>query len=207
MKYDLNTIIIIDYNMGNIGSVVNMIKKSGGVPIVSSDPYVILSASKLLLPGVGAFDAGMKNLKDKGLDKVICKAVSDNIPLLGICLGMQLLLSSSEEGISEGLNLVKGNVSKFISDDKYKKVPHMSWNTLDIKKNSILLNSLENESRFYFVHSYYVKCENSSDVLATTKYINNFVSVFNKGNIYGAQFHPEKSHKYGMKLFQNFLSI
>jgi glutamine amidotransferase len=200
-------IIIIDYKIGNIGSVVNMIKKSGGVPIVSSDANTILSAKKLLLPGVGSFDAGMRSLKDSGLDKIICNAVSLNIPLLGICLGMQLLLSTSEEGISNGLNLVEGSVCKFISDDKYKKVPHMSWNTLDIKKNNKLLNCLDHDSRFYFVHSYYVKCVNNDEVLATTKYINQFVSVFNKANIYGAQFHPEKSHKYGMRLFQNFLTL
>lgn len=205
--YNMNEVVIIDYKMGNIGSVVNMIKKSGGVPIVSSDENTILAAKKLLLPGVGSFDAGMRSLKDSGLDKVICNAVSLNIPLLGICLGMQLLLSRSEEGISKGLNLVEGSVYKFISDDKYKKVPHMSWNTLDIKKNNKLLNCLDQDSRFYFVHSYYVKCVNNDEVLSTTKYINEFVSVFNKANIYGAQFHPEKSHKYGMRLFQNFLTL
>jgi glutamine amidotransferase len=204
---NMNEVVIIDYKMGNIGSVVNMIKKSGGVPIVSSDANTILAAKKLLLPGVGSFDAGMRSLKDSGLDKIICNAVSLNIPLLGICLGMQLLLSRSEEGISKGLNLVEGSVYKFISDDKYKKVPHMSWNTLDIKKNNKLLNCLDQDSRFYFVHSYYVKCVNNDEVLSTTKYINEFVSVFNKSNIYGAQFHPEKSHKYGMRLFQNYLTL
>lgn len=202
-----NEITIIDYKMGNIGSIVNMIKKSGGVPIVSSDANTILSAKKLLLPGVGSFDAGMRSLKDSGLDKIICNAVSLNIPILGICLGMQLLLSGSEEGVSEGLNLVEGSVHKFISYDKTNKIPHMSWNTLNIKRQSNLLNSLDENSRFYFVHSFYVRCVNNNEVLSTTNYINEFVSVFNKANIYGAQFHPEKSHKFGMRLFQNFLTL
>ncbi len=206
-KFIDNEIVIIDYNMGNIGSVVNMIKKSGGYPIVSSDENIILSSKKLLLPGVGSFDAGMNNLKNLGLDSVIKMAVLSNIPILGICLGMQLLLSNSEEGELDGLNLVQGSSHKFKSMNREYKIPHMGWNNLNILKNDNILNSLDLDSRFYFVHSYFVKCMNSNDVLTTTNYITDFVSMYKNGNIYGAQFHPEKSHKYGMQLFKNFINL
>jgi glutamine amidotransferase len=203
-----NEVVIIDYDMGNIGSVVNMIKKVGGTPIVTSDSKIILSAKRLLLPGVGSFDSGMRNLIAKGLDKTITEAVLvNNIPLLGICLGMQLLLSNSEEGTLNGLDLIKGSAHKFKKSDNLFKIPHMGWNHISIKNASTILIDLNVESRFYFVHSYYVKCELKEDVLSTSNYINEFVSIFGRNNIYGAQFHPEKSHKYGMKLFKNFLSV
>lgn len=204
---NINEVVIIDYDMGNVGSVVNMIKKVGGSPVVSNDPEKILNARKLLLPGVGSFDAGMTNLIDKGLDQIIIEAVLVNkIPILGICLGMQLLLSKSEEGSLKGLNLVKGSVHKFKKIDTFSKIPHMGWNQISIKKDSPILFELDYESRFYFVHSYFVNCDQEENVLATTNYINEFVSIFGMNNIFGAQFHPEKSHKYGMKLFKNYLN-
>ena len=204
---NINEVVIIDYDMGNVGSVVNMIKKVGGSPVVSNDPEKILNARKLLLPGVGSFDAGMTNLIDKGLDQIIIEAVLVNkIPILGICLGMQLLLSKSEEGSLKGLNLVNGSVHKFKKIDTFSKIPHMGWNQISIKKDSPILFELDYESRFYFVHSYFVNCAQEENVLATTNYINEFVSIFGMNNIFGAQFHPEKSHKYGMKLFKNYLN-
>jgi glutamine amidotransferase len=204
---DTNSIVIIDYGMGNIGSVANMIKKAGGNAIITSDKEQILRAKKLLLPGVGAFDAGMINLNDKGLKDVILEALyCSDTSLLGICLGMQLLLEKSEEGQLPGMGLISGTVHRFVSDNISMKIPHMGWNSIHIKNNNSLMHSLE-DSRYYFVHSYYVKCNNKEDVISTTHYIVDFDSIICKNNVYGAQFHPEKSHKFGLTLFQNFIAL
>ncbi|MHA8087419.1 imidazole glycerol phosphate synthase subunit HisH [Aquirufa sp. Wall-65K1] len=204
---DSNSIVIIDYGMGNIGSVANMIKKAGGNAIITSDHEQILKAKKLLLPGVGAFDAGMTNLHDKGLTEVIKEAVSSsNTTLLGICLGMQLLFDKSEEGELPGMGLISGSVHRFVSNNMSMKIPHMGWNSIHIKNNNPLMDSLE-DSRYYFVHSYYVKCNHPEDVVATTQYIVDFDSIVRKNKVYGAQFHPEKSHKFGLTLFQNFIAL
>lgn len=202
-----NSIVIIDFGMGNIGSVANMIKKAGGNAIITSDKDKILRAKKLLLPGVGAFDAGMNNLHDKGLTNVIIEAVSSaDTTLFGICLGMQLLFDKSEEGELPGIGLISGTVNRFVSDNMSVKIPHMGWNSIQIKNTNQLMNSLE-DSRYYFVHSYYVKCNNPEDVVSTTHYIEEFDSIVRKNNVYGAQFHPEKSHKFGLTLFQNFIAL
>jgi glutamine amidotransferase len=202
-----NSITIIDYGMGNIGSVANMIKKAGGEAIITSNKHEILRAKKLLLPGVGAFDAGMTNLNQKGLVNVIKEAVNNSdTSLLGICLGMQLLLDKSEEGELSGIGLISGTVHRFVSDNISIKIPHMGWNSIQIKNHNQLMHSLD-ESRYYFVHSYYVKCNNPEDVVSTTHYILDFDSIVRKKNVYGAQFHPEKSHKYGLSLFQNFIAL
>jgi glutamine amidotransferase len=204
---DSNTVVIIDYGMGNIGSVANMIKKAGGKAIITSNKDEILRAKKLLLPGVGAFDAGMTNLNDKGLTDVIIEAVrSSDTCLLGICLGMQLLLDKSEEGRLPGMGLIPGTVRRFLSDNISMKIPHMGWNSIHIKNMNQLMHSLE-ESRYYFVHSYYVKCNNPEDVVSTSHYIIDFDSIVKKNNVFGAQFHPEKSHKHGLTLFQNFIAL
>ena len=197
-------IVIIDYGMGNLGSIVNMFKKTGHKSLVTSDIDEIENAEKLILPGVGAFGNGMKNLKERNLIAVLNKKVQqEKIPVLGICLGMHLMTKSSEEDSSIGLGWIDGSVVKF--QEKNLKIPHMGWNIIQHKKQSRLFNEMESEKRFYFVHSYFVKCDNETDILTTTPYGNKFVSAFNKDNIYGVQFHPEKSHKFGMNLLKNFV--
>ncbi len=203
-------ITIINYNAGNIKSIQNMLKRIGAKSCISGDAKEIEQAEKLILPGVGHFDYGMRNLQESGLIGVLNKkVVADKVPLLGICLGAQLLGNKSEEGILPGLGWIDMDIVKF---DKAKmgenlKIPHMSWNEIKIKKQSELLVGLSDESRFYFVHSYHMKCNNENDILANTFYGYEFTSAVEKENIFGVQFHPEKSHKFGMRLLENFVGI
>jgi glutamine amidotransferase len=202
-------ITIVNYGMGNLGSVLNMFKKVGIKAHVTSDLNEISKAEKLLLPGVGAFDAAMQRINDAGMIDVLKnKALVEKIPVLGICLGMQLLTQKSEEGIMPGLGWIPAETVKFIFEKSLSlKVPHMGWNTIFSKKSSLLTNDFANDSRFYFVHSYIVKCQNDENVICTTDYGVEFASIIQSDNIYGAQFHPEKSHKFGMQLFKNFSKI
>jgi len=202
-------ITIINYGMGNLGSVQNMFKRIGVSSEISGDPDVIARSTKLLLPGVGAFDAAMQKIADSGLRAVLDKKVlEEKVPTLGICLGMQLLTNSSEEGVLPGLGWIPARTVKFrFPSDSKLKIPHMGWNYVFSKKESPLTSDLPEEPRFYFVHSYYVQCDNEQDVLTTTPYGTDFDSIVQKDNVYGAQFHPEKSHKYGMKLLANFAGI
>ncbi|MBU0675974.1 MAG: imidazole glycerol phosphate synthase subunit HisH [Proteobacteria bacterium] len=200
-------IIIVNYNMGNVGSILNMLKKVGAEGIISSDPEVILRAEKLILPGVGAFDQGVANLENLGLIPILNeKVLVQATPIIGICLGMQLMTESSEEGKNSGLGWVKGRTVRFDRQrTKQLKIPHMGWDVIIPRKESDLMDGLSHDARFYFVHSYHVLCENTADVLTTTTYGYEFASSFQHGNIFGVQFHPEKSHKYGMKLLKNFV--
>ena len=200
-------ITIVDSGVGNLGSVANMLKKVGAKNVTfSNDPDEIASANKVLLPGVGSFDHAMRRLNDLGIsDAIKTLAARDNSLLMGICLGMQLLTEGSAEGEISGLGLVPGKASLFPSQQGLK-VPHMGWNNVYPKKNSFLLRDLPADARFYFVHSYYVTCSDDEDVLLTTSYGNEFVSSFQRGNILGCQFHPEKSHRFGMQLFNNFVN-
>jgi glutamine amidotransferase len=203
-------ITIINYNAGNIKSIQNMLKRIGAKSCISSNVEEIEQAEKLILPGVGHFDYGMSNLKQFGLINVLNKKVlEDKVPLLGICLGAQLLGNGSEEGTEKGLGWIDMDVVKFdkekMTDDL--KIPHMSWNEILIKKSSKLLEGLNNESRFYFVHSFHMKCNDEKDILTNTNYGYEFTSAVEKENIFGVQFHPEKSHKFGMKLLENFVKI
>ena len=200
-------ITIINYNAGNIKSIQNMLKRIGAKSCISSSVDEIEQAEKLILPGVGHFDYGMKNLHESGLIEVLNKKVLiDKVPLLGICLGAQLLGNRSEEGVLSGLGWIDMEVVKFDENKlpKNLKIPHMSWNEIKIKKQSKLLEGLNDESRFYFVHSYHMKCNNENDILANTNYGYEFTSAVEKENIFGVQFHPEKSHKFGMRLLENF---
>jgi glutamine amidotransferase len=198
-------ITIIDYGMGNIGSVSNMIRHVGGASTITGDPVGVAGADKLILPGVGHFDAGMAALRATGLDHAIKAAVADGATLLGICLGMQLLLEGSEEGSAVGLGLVPGSARKFVPNGRLH-VPHMGWTPVRPVRSSRLFEPNTDEQRFYFVHSYYAQCSHHDDVAAISEYGQQFVSAYERGNVMGVQFHPEKSHKFGMALFRKFLS-
>jgi glutamine amidotransferase len=200
-------ITIIDIGMGNLGSIVNMLEKIKVKAVISSDENDIFKAEKLILPGVGSFDNAMKNLNDMHLISILNSRVNeDKIPILGICLGIQLFTKRSEEGVLPGLGWIDATTVKFnfSVENVQLKVPHMGWNTVNPKHDSSLFCGLLNESRFYFVHSYHIICNNTQDILSTTHYGYDFVSSIQSGNIYGTQFHPEKSHKFGMKVLQNF---
>jgi glutamine amidotransferase len=203
-----SNIVIIDYGMGNVGSIQNMLKHVGFSSIISSKENDITSAKKLIIAGVGAFDAGITNFKPL-LPLVERKVLKEETPILGICLGMQLFSESSEEGVLPGFGWIKCQTVRFRFDSDTKlRVPHMGWNTVNIsKKESKLLSGLPTDSRFYFVHSFYYHNVPEQDVLATTTHGIDFVSAVEKENIYGVQFHPEKSHKFGMKLLQNFAEL
>ena len=197
-------ITIIDYGVGNIGSIANMIKKVGGKSLITSDLQEIKKAKKLILPGVGSFDNGIKRLKELGfIDTLNKKVLKEKTPIMGICLGMQLMTKSSQEGELDGLSWIDADTMRFKSDTL--KIPHMGWNIISHQKESALFDETTQEKRFYFVHSYYVSCKREEDILTTTPYGHDFVSSFEKENIIGVQFHPEKSHKFGMSLFKNFV--
>jgi len=202
-------ITIVDYGMGNLGSIENMLKKIGVETIITSDKEHIQNATKIILPGVGSFDKAMTNLEELSLIEIIKnKVLESKTPILGICLGMQLLTKGSEEGELNGLGLIDAYSKKFDFSllECSSPIPHMGWNHVHLKKESKLLkNNIEKQNRFYFVHSYAVSCNNKEDILTTTHYEYEFVSSFEKNNIIGCQFHPEKSHKFGMKLLKNFV--
>ena len=198
---------IVDYGTGNLGSIKNMLKKIGVPSAVTSSKKEIKKAEKLILPGVGAFDKGMKNLAELELIDTLCeKVIEDQTPILGICLGMQLLARNSEEGSMPGLGWIDAEIVrfKFKTQEKDLKVPHMGWNSVEMVHNSHIYDNMYTEPRFYFVHSYHMKCEDDSDVLTRTFYGYDFTSSVQHQNIIGVQFHPEKSHKFGMKILENF---
>jgi imidazole glycerol-phosphate synthase subunit HisH len=201
-------IAIVNYGLGNIGSIKNMLKRIGVEAETIANPSDLAKASKIILPGVGAFDTGMQYLTDHGwIEKLNQKVLVEKIPTLGICLGMQLMTQRSEEGLLPGLGWVDGEVVRFPSSSL--KVPHMGWNVVNVENTdkSIFANEGAPELRFYFVHSYYVSLANPTYQLGETSYGQKFTSAFHKGNIYGVQFHPEKSHKFGMRLLKNFASL
>lgn len=202
-------ITIVDYGMGNLGSVHNMLKRIGIESEITGDAEHISKARKIILPGVGAFDSAMQRITGSGLKQVLDqKANVEKIPVLGICLGMQLLTRSSEEGIIEGLNWIPAKTVRFSSNDQNFKIPHMGWNKTHTVGKHTLTNTLLEESKFYFVHSFYVQADDEKYVLARTQYGHSFDSIVTNGdNIFGAQFHPEKSHKYGMKFLENFARL
>ena len=207
------TISIIDYGCGNIGSVVNMLKHIGVPAKLISQASDIEKAEKLILPGVGKWDAGVRSLHNTGvLAALEARVKIDKIPILGICLGMQLLLDSSEEGTLPGLGWIGGSVRAFNFSDldspsRTLAVPHMGWNAVTAAKKSRLTESFDEKSKFYFVHSYYADVTNSADILVQSQYGHAFTSGVQKENIYGLQFHPEKSHKHGMNVMKSFAEI
>lgn len=202
-------IMIVDYGMGNLGSVFNMFKRIGAESAIVNDPAVLEQADKILLPGVGAFDAAMDRINDSGFREVLDRQVLQHkTPVLGICLGMQLLSDGSEEGNTKGLGWIPADTLKFsFADTPSLKIPHIGWNEVEEKNASPITCNLPADPRFYFVHSYHVKCRDDENVVSTSEYGISFHSIIQKDNIYGAQFHPEKSHKYGMKFLENFASL
>jgi glutamine amidotransferase len=200
-------ITIIDYGMGNLGSIKNMFKRIDVPAVITDDLDCIKSASKILLPGVGSFDAAMSRINESELRQVLDhKALDEQVPVLGICLGMQLLTRSSEEGDLSGLGWINAVTTRFpVKDDL--KVPHMGWNVVKPASPSPLSKDLPDESRFYFVHSYCVHVDNEENSILKTCYDITFDAAIQRDNIYGAQFHPEKSHKFGMQLLSNFARL
>ncbi len=202
-------IAIIDYGMGNVGSIRSMLRAAGSDGVITADPTQIVSAEKIILPGVGAFDTGMRNLMDAGLIELLEDAViARRVPLLGICLGMQLMCKSSEEGKLAGLGWINATIRRFnLPAGSALKIPHMGWNTVKMTKFSPLFSAQQSEQRFYFVHSYHAVCESVEDVLATACHGYDFVAAFNRDNVYGVQFHPEKSHRFGKALITAFVAL
>ena len=200
-------ITIVDYGMGNLGSIKNMFKRIGVPTVLAADPEAIEKADKLVLPGVGNFDQAMKRINSSDLREILDrKALVERIPILGICLGMQLLTQSSEEGTLLGLGWIKAATRRFPKTLKLK-VPHMGWNIVSPVRESPISKNLPDEIRFYFVHSFYVHVENEEDSILKAHYGINFDAAIQHGNIFGAQFHPEKSHKFGMQFLTNFANL
>jgi glutamine amidotransferase len=201
---------VIDYGAGNIGSVLNMIRRVGGDAVASGQASDVLRAEKLLLPGVGSFDNAMQKLAQLDLIAPLRERALAGVPVMGICLGMQLLAEGSEEGVLPGLNLIPGKVRrfKFDGDAAPLKVPHMGWNRVRTAKQHRLTQGIEDdEARFYFVHSFHYDCADEADRLLQTRYGYEFTSGVQRGNVMGVQFHPEKSHRFGMQLIKNFIEL
>jgi imidazole glycerol-phosphate synthase subunit HisH len=203
-------ITIIDYGMGNLHSIKNMFKKIGYSSIISSDIDVISKAEKIILPGIGAFDNAMQNIEKLGLFDILNqKALIEKIPILGVCLGMQLMTEGSEEGMLPGLKWIEAKTKKFTFEaSKNLKIPHMGWNVVQPTDYSSIFKGMnEEEIRFYFVHSYYVHCEKRENILAESEYGGLFTCALHKDNLFATQYHPEKSHRFGMTLYTNFAKI
>lgn len=202
------SIVVIDYGMGNLGSVRRSLEDQGADVVVSGDPAVVETADALVLPGVGAFAEGMARLDTSGLSHAIRHAVDQGCPLLGICLGMQLLADKGDEGgATAGLGLVPGAVSLMMPNDSHARVPHVGWNEVVYQKSSELFDGIVDRTDFYFVHSYAFQTQCHEHVVATTPHGGDVVSVVQRQQIMGTQFHPEKSSRGGCQLLANFLRV
>ncbi len=203
-------IVIVDYGMGNLRSILKKLEMIKVKAVISSAPEELSRAEKLILPGVGHFGQGIKNIKESGLLAVLNKKVmEEKTPILGVCLGMQLFAEFSEEGNAEGLGWIKAKVVRFNFDSLPQKlsIPHVGWNTIDIKQDSLLLRGMDPQTRFYFTHSYHFDGVDPAHVVATTPYGYDFPSILKQDNIYGTQFHPEKSHLTGLEIYRNFINF
>jgi imidazole glycerol-phosphate synthase subunit HisH len=199
-------IAIVDYDMGNVGSIKKMLQKIGAPAEITRDPQILQAADKLIIPGVGAFGRGMNNLESLGLIPLLNELVTEKkVPVLGICLGMQLLTSHSQEGDINGLGWIEANTIRFPENEL--RIPHMGWNHVQVTNANPLFEGLEEDSRFYFVHSYYVKPVDACNESTSTQYGISFSSAIHNNHIYGVQFHPEKSHRFGLQLLKNFAAI
>jgi glutamine amidotransferase len=201
-------IVIPKLPLGNFASILKVIDKCGGYAELITSPILLRKADKIILAGVGAFDYGMTSINSMWREELENAVLVRRIPILGICLGMQLMCKSSEEGHLPGLGWIDAKVRRFSwSSNINLKLPHMGWNTVKIVKSNPLLEIGNDEQRFYFVHSYHVVCNNPRDVLATAHYGYDFTAAINHENIFGVQFHPEKSHRFGIQLVSNFLRL
>lgn len=203
-------IVIVNYGLGNVQAIANVYKKLDIPTSISTHADDLKVADKLILPGVGAFDQAILRLEKSGMRQPLDKLVlQKHVPVLGICVGMQMLACSSEEGRLSGLGWIDAEVKRFnLSSVSYPAcVPHMGWNNVQPVKKNKLFNNLEQEARFYFLHSYYMCCKKSEDIIAVTEYGREFACAVNSGNVYGVQFHPEKSHQWGIQLLKNFAEV
>jgi len=198
---------VVDYGVGNLGSILNMYRRLGLAAATVSEPAALAAAERLLLPGIGAFDACVTRLRESGLEQPLRDAVARGVPLLGICVGMQMLTAGSEEGSLPGLNLVPARTVRFQPGTTDLKVPHMGWNDVRWNASDPLVEGLEQGARFYFVHSYYVACDDPAHQLGTAHYGHDFAAAIRRGHVYGVQFHPEKSHRFGLRLLGNFAHV
>jgi glutamine amidotransferase len=200
-------ITVIDYGVGNLASIQNMLRRLGHPAVISADPAIVAAADKLILPGVGAFDYGMARLRDSGMMEALNHTVIERrTPILGICLGAQLLTHRSDEGELPGLGWFDAETVSF-DHSKHahgERIPHMGWADLEIIRPHPLLTDLPEEPRFYFVHSFHLKCRHEEEIIATAHHGYSFAAGIARGHIAGVQFHPEKSHKFGMKVLDNF---
>lgn len=201
------TIAIPNLGIGNFASVIRMVEKVGGSARLVDEPSEIAAADKIVLAGVGAFDKGMSSLNSRGWADALREAVVHRRkPILGICLGMQLMCEESEEGTATGLGWISAKVKRFVPPVPAVKVPHMGWNTVTVTRPGGLI-SADGEQRFYFVHSYFVECGDRADVVATARHGQTFDAAFSRANIHGVQFHPEKSHRFGMSVMRSFIAL
>lgn len=201
-------LVVVTFGAGNVGSIPNMLKRVGVAGEVTDDPDVVERADKLILPGVGAFDPAITNLRARGLDEALNRQVLERgTPILGLCLGMQLLAERSEEGAEAGLGWIPGVVRRLDPGNESLRVPQMGWNTARAVRDHPLVRHWADDARFYFAHSYVMTCRDDSDPLALTDYGVEFASIVQRGNVMGTQFHPEKSHRHGMQLLRNYVEM
>lgn len=203
-------ITIVDYGMGNLGSIRNTFQRLNIESRITSKPEDIIQAEKIILPGVGAFDRGMHNINELGLLPALRTCVLTNhVPILGICLGMQLLSNQSEEGQTKGLGWIDAETIRFVFDktDTNRKIPHMGWNSVNPAREDPIVSGVDSDDRFYFVHSYHISAIDEKLVIGTTEYGHSFPSLIRQDNIFGIQCHPERSHRSGFKILQNFMRL
>jgi len=208
MKMNGQVIVIPELKNGNFASVIKMVNKNGGNAVLSSSPSSLKYADKVILAGVGSFDYAMKAINDEWIDPLNFAVFEQKIPILGICLGLHIMCKDSEEGELPGLGWIDAHVKrfKFNSEDNLK-IPHMGWNTIEVIRNNPLLDRDVGEQRFYFAHSYYLECNDVEDIISVTDYGSSFASAIRRENIFGVQFHPEKSHRFGMSLINKFINF
>lgn len=201
---------IVDYGLGNVKAFANIYKELGVAHRIAQSAADLDGVSRIILPGVGAFDQAMKRLRDSGMfERVSSLALDAKVPTLGVCVGMQILLQSSEEGTAAGLGWIEGRVVRFEATQAADRVwvPHMGWNDVRVEPGSALFREMTDDARFYFLHSYFCRCDHERNVVARTVYGAEFACAVSSGNIHGVQFHPEKSHQYGVKLLRNFAEL